>query len=265
MSELFEKHRDDLKNTVIWNSNYVRYLPHYHSGVEVVYVLSGTISAIIGGRSVSADAGSALVSGAYTVHSYGEEPSPAIVAIIPPGEVPSLQKRLMTGRFLNPVCPDDRGSLLKMLELLHQYTGDDTIRKGMSYAVLGFLMQRAGFEVDDDGPRGGVMAQVLSYLSKNYSQAVTAEALAAHFGYSRSRFSHLFKANIGVSIPRYLNILRCRDAAEALVETDMPVIDVAINAGFNNTHTFYTAFRELYHMTPGEYVKSARAARMKKP
>ena len=60
-------------------------------------------------------------------------------------------------------------------------------------------------------------------------------------------------------MPRYINILRCRDAAEALLNTDLPVVDIAINAGFNNTHTFYTSFRELYHMTPGEYVKNGRS------
>ena len=43
-----------------------------------------------------------------------------------------------------------------------------------------------------------------------------------------------------------------------MLETDQPVVDAAINAGFNNTHTFYVVFRELYGMTPGEYVKNAQ-------
>ena len=105
------------------------------------------------------------------------------------------------------------------------------------------------------GIKSGVMSDVLRYLSENYTQPLNVESIATHFGYSRSRFSHIFKANIGVSIPRFVNILRCRDAVKALTETDLPVVDIAINAGFNNTHTFYVAFKELYGMTPGEYVK----------
>ncbi|MBQ3078881.1 MAG: helix-turn-helix domain-containing protein [Clostridia bacterium] len=261
MYELFERHRDIMKECVIWDSGRVYCLPHYHSGVEIVYVLEGKVTAVIGGRNVSAGAGEVFVSGCYTVHSYGDELSPAVVTIIPPGEVPAIEKMLISGRFVSPVFRDDTGELKEMLMLLKNNHQDSTVRMGMCYAILGFIMKKAGFEATDSAHRGGVMAEVLSYLTKNYAQNnLSAQSLAAYFGYSRSRFSHLFKANIGVSIPRYINILRCRNAAKVLVETDMAVVDVAINAGFNNSHTFYVAFREIYGMTPGDYVKAARDA-----
>ncbi len=260
MSELFERHRDTMTKCEIWISQKVRYLPHYHAGVEIVYVMEGNVSAIIGGRAITAVPGEVIVSGSYTVHSYGDEEAKAIVAIIPPNEVPSLHQALISGRFTTPICQDQDGHIRQALDILLSNREDDTVRMGMCYAVLGLVMKKAGFEAADSTSRGGVMAEVLSYLSKNYTQSINAESLAVHFGYSRSRFSHLFKSNIGVSIPRYINILRCRDAAKVLVETDMPVVDVAINAGFNNAHTFYVAFRELYGMTPGDYVKAARAA-----
>ena len=46
----------------------------------------------------------------------------------------------------------------------------------------------------------------------------------------------------------------CRSVAEALVSSDAPVVELAINAGFNNTHSFYSAFRSCYNMTPREYL-----------
>ena len=259
MLETFEKYRDDLSRAEAWRSDRVSCIPHYHTGVEIVYVLEGRVSAIIGGRALTADAGQAIVSGSYTVHAYGEEKAPAIVAIIPPCETPALQKRLIAGRFVNPVFSDEDDRLKQMMQLLLSEQEDAVVRAGLSAAVLGFAMRKAGFETMAGDDKGGLMAQVLRYLSENYAQPLSVEHMAAHFGYSRSRFSHLFKANIGVSVPRYINILRCRDAAEALLNTDLPVVDSAINAGFNNTHTFYTSFRELYHMTPGEYVKTGRS------
>lgn len=259
MLETFEKYRDDLSRAVAWRSNRVSCIPHYHTGVEIVYVLEGCVSAIIGGRALTAEAGQAIVSGSYTVHTYGEEEAPAIVAIIPPCEAPALQKRLIAGRFVSPVFPDKDNRLRQLMQLLLAEQEDAVVRAGLGTAVLGFAMRGAGFEAMTEDNKGGLMAQVLRYLSENYAQPLRVEQMAAHFGYSRSRFSHLFKANIGVSVPRYVNILRCRDAAEALLNTDLPVVDIAINAGFNNTHTFYTAFRELYHMTPGEYVKASRS------
>ncbi len=255
MPDLFEKHRDDMTNTAVWITDSLKYLPHYHSGVELVYLLEGSASAVIGGKNVTAHAGQMLVSGSYTVHSYQDGFMAAIVAIIPPAETPSIQKQLMGGIFQTPVFTDEEGEFKALLEMLLKFRDDPVIRKGLSYSLLGYAMKRADFVQTGSSIKSGKMSDVLRYLSENYAQNLNVESIAAHFGYSRSRFSHIFKANIGVSIPRFINILRCRDAVKALTETDLPVVDIAINAGFNNTHTFYVAFKELYGMTPGEYVK----------
>lgn len=258
MPDLFEKHRDDLTHTEVWISRLLRYLPHYHAGVELVYLLEGSANAVIGGKNLTARAGQMLISGSYTVHSYSDDSMTAIVAILPPVETPSIQKQLMTGIFQTPLVTDEDGTLRTLMELLYKHKNDEVIRKGLSYSILGYAMKHAGFTYAGSGIKSGMMSDVLRYLSENYTQPISVESLAMHFGYSRSRFSHLFKANIGVSIPRFVNILRCRDAVKALTETELPVVDIAINAGFNNTHTFYVAFRELYGMTPGEYVKNTR-------
>lgn len=255
MPELFEKHVDDMTHTDVWISSRLKFLPHYHSGVELVYLLEGCAHAVIGGKAVTAEAGQLLISGSYTVHSYQDDPKNAIIAILPPVETPSIQKQLMCGIFQTPVITDEDGTLRTLMQLLHKHKDDFVMRKGLSYSLLGYVMKNADFVQTGTGIKSGAMSDVLRYLSENYNQPITVESIAAHFGYSRSRFSHIFKANIGVSIPRFLNILRCRDAVKALIETDLPVVDIAINAGFNNTHTFYVAFKELYGMTPGEYVK----------
>ena len=261
MPDFFEKHRDDMQGTEIWFSERLHFLPHYHAAVELAYVLEGTVSAVIGGKNVVAHAGEMFISGAYTVHSYNDEHAPAMVAIFPLVETPAIQKQLLAGRFEKAVLRDEDGTLKTMLDLLYAHRTDEIIRKGLSYSILGYIMKTACFSYSNSGIKSGMMSDVLRYLSENYTQNINVESIATHFGYSRSRFSHLFKANIGVSIPRFINILRCRDAVKALLETDLPVVDIAINAGFNNTHTFYVAFKELYGMTPGEYVKNTQSIR----
>ncbi|MBR3927593.1 MAG: helix-turn-helix domain-containing protein [Clostridia bacterium] len=241
--------------TAVWSSQKLKFLPHYHSSVELAYLLEGSARAVIGGKSVTAHAGQMLISGSYTVHSYQDDCMNAIVAIIPLAETPSVQKQLVGGVFQSSVISDEDGTIKQLMEMLLKYKDDAVMRKGLSYSLLGYVMKHADFRQTGSGIKSGAMSDVLRYLSENYTQPLSVESIATHFGYSRSRFSHLFKANIGVSIPRFVNILRCRDAAKALTQTDLPVVDIAINAGFNNAHTFYVAFKELYGMTPGEYVK----------
>jgi len=257
MPYLLEKHREDLTQAQVWLSRRLTALPHYHSGIEIAYVFEGEARAVVGGKSVTAKASEAVITSAYTVHSYSDSSVSAVVAILPPAEMPQIQKQLLSGIFPEAVVKDTDGTIHTLMTMLLENQDDAVMRKGLSYTLIGYLMKKTGFAASDSASREGIMAKVLGYLSENYSQNLTVESLAQHFGYSRSRFSHLFKSNIGVSFPRYINILRCRDAARALIETDLPVVDIAINAGFNNTHTFYVTFKSLYGMTPGEYVKNS--------
>ena len=47
---------------------------------------------------------------------------------------------------------------------------------------------------------------------------------------------------------------------ELLLRTDMTVTQIALESGFNNTHTFYTAFRSVFGQTPAEYLRAQNAA-----
>ena len=81
------------------------------------------------------------------------------------------------------------------------------------------------------------------------------DALARHFGYSRSRFSRLFHDHLGCSMIEYLSVLRCREAAQLLLESDMTMLDIAMKVGFECLRTFYRAFKACYGVTPSQYVR----------
>ena len=54
----------------------------------------------------------------------------------------------------------------------------------------------------------------------------------------------------------YVSVLRCRQAAQLLLESDMTMLDIAMNVGFECLRTFYRAFKSCYEMTPTQYVKA---------
>lgn len=58
------------------------------------------------------------------------------------------------------------------------------------------------------------------------------EALAKQFGYSKSRFSHLFNEALGCPPSAFINALRCQHAARTMLESDQPLLEIAMNAGF---------------------------------
>lgn len=256
MQSYYESHRDSMRLPLTWYDRRISCMPHFHAGIELVYVLEGSFVATINGQNVPVKAGEMLVNNCYSVHAYDAKDCYAIITLIPLSVVPSIQKKVTSNRFRsNLIAEDELGSLEFLMRMLADNPKNDILQKGVSYALLGYLTGRIPLDPVASSDQANVICRILNYLNDNFSQRLTVEQVAARFGYSRSRFSHLFKSTIGYSLPQYLNMLRCRSVSEALLTTDTPVVDLAVSAGFNNAHTFYSAFKAYYHMTPREYVR----------
>lgn len=256
MQSYYESHRDSMRLPLTWYDDIISCLPHFHAGIELVFVLDGCFDAVINGQTIVVQAGEMLINNCYSVHAYNAKNCRSIITLIPLSVVPSIQKRITSNRFrTNIISEDEKGSLEFYMRALADNPKNEILQKGVSYALLGYLAGRIPLDPVASSDQTNVICRILNYLNDNFSQRLTVEQVATQFGYSRSRFSHLFKSTIGYSFPQYLNMLRCRSVSEALLTTETPVVDLAMSVGFNNAHTFYSAFKAYYHMTPREYVR----------
>jgi AraC-like DNA-binding protein len=69
---------------------------------------------------------------------------------------------------------------------------------------------------------------------------------------------NVFKEAIGAPCIRYLIEYRLALAAARLQETDLPVTQIALDCGFQNSSYFNRAFKGHYHVTPSAYRKKLR-------
>ncbi len=263
MPEIYEQERDDMEQAVCMRSRNNSCLPHFHSSIELVYVMDGMISAILDGQRSDVSKGSLLITSGYTVHRYfTENTSDVIVFIIPISFVPILEKTLANKRFAAPVYQDEGGELQTLIPLIQSrwdMLGTES-RRGFSQLLLGILMERVGLASMPIKAPAGLMRNMLSYLQENSASDLSMEKLARHLGYSRSRLSHLFRDNFGCSYSDYVNSLRCRRAARLLAQSDLTQLEIALSTGFECIRTFYRAFQKCYGMTPKQYVRSVNLA-----
>lgn len=259
MQVYYENHRDDMAHAYAWYAEDDHVRPHFHNSIELVYVLSGVLKATLNGETHTVPEGTMLINSSYTIHSY-ETPdaSYAVIAIIPMNEVPSIRQTLLGQAFRSCLHPDDaKGTLRTLMEMMAAFAGEHAVAlKGLSYAVLGLLIDRVGLMEARQSDQTAFIREVLNYLQQCHAEPLSVQRVADRFGYSRSRFSHLFHAHLGCTLFEYIAALRCRHAAQLLKETDMPVSDVAMAVGFESVRTFYRAFKRQYDMTPKRYAKS---------
>ena len=85
------------------------------------------------------------------------------------------------------------------------------------------------------------MAVVSNYISMNYSL-----------------FSYSFKQYTGSNFVNYLKTIRMEEAKKLLAETDMRVIEISQEVGYDNEKHFMKIFKSAYGVSPSEYRKNMK-------
>lgn len=96
----------------------------------------------------------------------------------------------------------------------------------------------------------------MEYITRNLDLDITLDSLAEAAHMSRSYYSTIFKKLNGVSVWDYITNQRIDKAEQMLETTDIPVIEISENCGFNNISNFNRAFRKITGGTPRDYRKS---------
>ena len=110
--------------------------------------------------------------------------------------------------------------------------------------------------------RGGLppraLRRVREFIEAHLEQTISIQALAAMVELSMCHFARAFKQSQGMTPHDYLVHCRVRRAQELLADTDLPLSEIAIAAGFADQSHCARRFRELVGLTPSRYRWSTR-------
>jgi len=234
--------------------------PHFHSNIEIVYVIGGKIDVNINGHIKTLTEGCISIANSYDIHSYSNvEESHTIVMIIPIELVNSYtamtQSKVFATSFIEK-CKNSRQIYYIMNQLLTSHNDEnELISKGSAYYILGIILSCIQL-IDKPALSGTDLARkILVYLQQNYLNTLTIETLAKHFGYNKDYLSKFFNSYLGCGFSSYMNALRSRHAAQLISNGKTDLTDIAFMSGFGNYRTFNRAFNQAFGMTPSDYMK----------
>ncbi len=98
------------------------------------------------------------------------------------------------------------------------------------------------------------VSQSIEWLRAEPENHVSVGEIAASVQLSESRFSHLFTAEVGVSVSRYLLWLRLRNAIHLLAKGSS-LTDTAYEAGFADSAHLTRTFRQCLGIAPSSLIK----------
>lgn len=99
---------------------------------------------------------------------------------------------------------------------------------------------------------------ILTYIHENYDQNLVQYEVAQKFYFSREYFSKFFKKYAGMSFKEYLTRYRLIKSEKLLLDTDITILQIAMDCGFTDERQFISAFKKYYRMTPSQFRKEKK-------
>ncbi len=119
------------------------------------------------------------------------------------------------------------------------------------------LLSNVKMQSFDDDVALAKINTVVNYISENYRQEISMEAVADRLGMSLTKFSRFFRNSTGNSFTDFVNRVRINKACELLMNTDHYVTNVCYDVGYNNVANFNRRFLQLKGVTPKEFRRIA--------
>jgi signal transduction histidine kinase/DNA-binding response OmpR family regulator/sugar lactone lactonase YvrE len=96
--------------------------------------------------------------------------------------------------------------------------------------------------------------------SNTHKFDLDADKLAAHLAMSKTQLYRKVKAVTGYTPHGFIKNYRLKKSANLILESNLTVSEIIYEMGFNNRTYFYKSFKELYGVTPSEFVKQRRGS-----
>lgn len=132
--------------------------------------------------------------------------------------------------------------------------------KGLNYFIkllklfLSYKNTCSYEKISDVSP---IIKESLDYVHKNYAKQITINDICDKFKINKCYFCCMFKKETGQTFINYLNNYKIERSKDLLKNTNMTLLDISLEVGFNNQSYYSTIFKKYTNMTPQEYRETA--------
>lgn len=243
---------------------------HWHDECEFIYIESGSSIIRIGAESFDLKEGECAFVKADTLHSISTENHDNFsfyAVVFHPSLIFSeldICSKYLSSKYIinNHFSPKSiEAEVIKKVKLLcDSYKGKslgyELKIKSCLYSIFSHIFEHNLFNKGSSSEGNQVtdkLEKVIKYIHTNCHSYITVEELANVSGYSGSHFSRFFKALTGKTPIEYINRQRIYSACYKLKHTELSVLEVGLECGFDNVGYFIKTFKKYTDYTPYQY------------
>ena len=91
------------------------------------------------------------------------------------------------------------------------------------------------------------------FINNNYMKDITLDDLSEYLSYSKTYTSKIFRELMGMTFKKSVTVARMNKASDYLLNTNMPISEIAYKCGYNNIRSFYKQFTLINRTNPSTY------------
>lgn len=108
-----------------------------------------------------------------------------------------------------------------------------------------------------------IIQRTVEWIEENLHEDIKLADVASFAGYSKFHFHRMFQSILHMSVDQYIRTRRLAASAVLLIHSDERILDIALHALFSSQEAFSRAFKNTYHLAPGEYRRIMRSVTFK--
>ena len=252
--------------------------PHYHNVIEIIYILEGEFLITIGNTKYTLHPGEMVLINTKEVHSvnvldFGIHRSFAVK--FSPETICSDSQSLMELKYIIPYIVSfsdfkahytkeevENSNIKNCIDNImkedreRQHAYKFAIRIYISHLFLDLIRKVNTINPNDEEIKESIREEfknIFQYISRHYTEKLTAVQVAKEFGLRQSDFSAHFKRITGKSFNEYLNYVRICKAKRMLISSEKNITEIAFAVGFANTSYFINCFKSQMGITPASF------------
>ncbi|SFS74382.1 helix-turn-helix domain-containing protein [Paenibacillus sp. BC26] len=236
---------------------------HHHQFHQMLYVLDGSGTILLSGKSYALKRDCGVLITPYTNHSIISDSKLTVLVLAFNQDMLDsaityelLQQFFKHSRFIAPL-PFGRRELQQLLRkmIFEQTQGNAfnylAMKIYLSEILLIVARQESSYQVTD---ANDVRAEKLrNYIDNHYFEISDSNDLSSKLGLGVRHMNNIFKERYKITPVHYLAEVRIELSKKMLVETEKEISSICFEVGFENLSTFYRTFKNHTWVSPNIY------------
>lgn len=127
------------------------------------------------------------------------------------------------------------------------------------YTLLSILERKVEKGLSTHGKHFDKVSYVIQKMNIEYHINYTLQDYAEMCNMSKFHFLRVFQEITGISPLEYRNNIRLDHVKEEIIDTNIPINEIAEKSGYNSPAYFCEAFKKKFGMSPSQYRKNDKA------